>query len=62
MKPDEKYMPSSYRKSDDDLNFIPFTQMCIRDRVDNDTVSINSHIIDLPDGKYDWTIDKTGTD
>ena len=25
MKPDEKYMPSSYRKSDDDLNFIPFT-------------------------------------
>ncbi|WP_195616832.1 DUF5412 family protein [Clostridium paraputrificum] len=30
--------------------------------VDNDTVSINSHIIDLPDGKYDWTIDKTGTD
>lgn len=30
--------------------------------IDNDTVSINSHIIDLPDGKYDWTIDKTGTD
>ncbi|OBY12455.1 hypothetical protein CP373A1_00715 [Clostridium paraputrificum] len=29
--------------------------------IDNDTVSINSHIIDLPDGKYDWTIDKTGT-
>ncbi|MDU4938914.1 MAG: DUF5412 family protein [Clostridium sp.] len=25
-------------------------------------VDINSHIIDLPDGKYDWTIDKTGTD
>lgn len=25
MKPDEKYMPSSYRKSDDDLTFVPFT-------------------------------------
>ena len=23
--------------------------------IDNDTVSINSHIIDLPDGRYDWT-------
>ena len=29
--------------------------------IDNDTVSINSHIIDLPDGKYDWSMDKTGT-
>lgn len=24
MKPDEKYMPSNYRNSDDDLNFMPF--------------------------------------
>ena len=25
MKPDEKYMPSNYRKSDEDLKFVPFT-------------------------------------
>ena len=23
--------------------------------IDNDTVSINSHELDLPDGKYDWS-------
>lgn len=25
--------------------------------LDNDTVNINGHIIDLPDGKYDWRYD-----